>query len=57
MLEGPPARKLGTADMRGDNERVDAIKRHLDRTVAAQNNRDVRGDGRHMVWMRMDVLE
>lgn len=57
MLEGPTAEELGAAYMRGDSERVDVIKRHLDRAVVAQNNRDLRGDRHHMVWVRMGVLE
>ena len=30
---------------------------HLDKLVAAQNGRERRGDGRHLVWLRMDMLD
>ena len=55
MLGGPL--ESGAADVRGDNEHVDAIERHMDRTVVAQNNRDMRDNGHRVVWMRPDVLE
>ena len=44
-------------DITVGNERIDAIEKCLDVEVAAQNGRGVRGDGHHMVWMRMDMLD
>jgi len=43
VLGGPL--ESGVADVRGDNEHVDAIEQHVNRTVAAQNNRDMRYNG------------
>ena len=50
-------RESRAADVRGGNEHTDVIERHMDKTVAAQNNRDMRYNGHHVVWIRMDVLE
>ena len=36
---------------------VESIEKHLDEMVAAQSGRSIRGDGRHRVWMRMDLLD
>ena len=33
------------------------LEMRLDKTVAAQNGRDIRGDGRHRVWLRTDLLD
>lgn len=41
----------------GLNVRVDALETALDVTVAAQNRRDVRGDGHDKVWLRMDMVD
>ena len=37
--------------------RVNALETALDVTVAAQNRRDIRGDGRDKVWLRMDMVD
>ena len=53
---GIPADLL-KGDVLAGNERIEAIEKHLDAAVAAQSGRGVRGDGRHRVWMRMDILD
>lgn len=53
---GPPANILEDNVLVG-NEYIDAIEKRLDKAVAAQNGRGVRGDGHHMVWMRMDLMD
>lgn len=55
MLGG--SRESRAADVRGDNEHAGAIEWHMDKMVAAQNNRDMRDNGHRMVWMRVDALE
>ena len=54
--QGLPADLLRGNVLAG-NERIEAIEKHLDAAVAAQSGRGVRGDGRHRVWMRMDILD
>ena len=44
-------------DVRVGNAHIDSIEKRLDKAVAAQNGRNVRGDGHHMVWMRMDLMD
>ena len=39
------------------DELVDYLEIDIDKIVAAQNGRNVRGDGRHRVWLRTDILD
>ena len=41
----------------GGNAHIDAVEKAIDKMVAAQNGRGVRGDGHHMVWWRSVMLD
>ena len=48
---------LSKNDQQIGNDLIDSIEVCLDKTVAAQNGRGRRGDGRHLVWFRMNFFD
>ena len=53
-----PKRRSGAILQGSDYDTIaENLEMRLDQTVAAQNGRDIRGDGRHRVWLRTDMLD